>query len=201
MFYGNNIMKFDIILADPAWTYSDNANSGQRGVSYKYPTMTIGSIKALPVEQVAADDSMLFLWGTWPLLKDCLDTVEAWGFRYKTGGFTWIKTSANGSPSMGMGSYTRSNSEFCLLAVRGNVKPSEWIVDRSVNSAIVAPRERHSKKPNEVIERIERLVDPGKSKLELFARESRQGWTSLGFDVNDGRDIRDTLPELIWQEG
>jgi N6-adenosine-specific RNA methylase IME4 len=191
--------KFDVLLVDVPWRYSDTAAAGERGAAFKYPTLSIDAVKELPVSDVASDDSMIFMWGTWPLLKESIDVIETWGFKYKTGGFTWIKTAKSGNPSMGMGSYTRSNSEFCLLGVRGNVKASEWIVDRSVSSAIVSPRLAHSEKPSEVCERIERLVGPSRSKLELFARARREGWESLGNHL-DGVDIRASLPELIARE-
>lgn len=191
-------MKFDVILADPPWAYSDKASAGQRGVHYKYPTMTIEDIKALPVNDVASDDAILFLWGTWPLLQESIDTMEAWGFDYKTIGFVWVKTNRrNGQPFWGMGNWTRSNSEFCLLGTKGNVKTSEWRQSASVHSIIQSPIMTHSQKPSEIIEGIENLVGTDRSKLELFATQRREGWTSLGFSVNDNEDIRDTLPALI----
>jgi len=192
--------KFDIILIDLPHAYSDKALAGDRGAGCKYPTLTLNEANALPINDVAADNAMLFFWGTWPLIEQHFETIKAYGFKFKTIGFSWTKSNPkSGTPFIGMGSYTRSNNEFCLLALKGKVKPSEWIVDRSVSSAIVSPRLSHSEKPPEAIERIERLVGPDRSKLELFARSTREGWTSLGNEL-DGRDIRESLPELIAKE-
>ena len=84
-------MKYSILLADPPWTYADKANAGERGACYKYPTMGIDEICALPVSSISADDSVLFIWGTWALLPECLRVIKAWGFEYKTVGFVWVK--------------------------------------------------------------------------------------------------------------
>lgn len=185
-------MKYDIILADPSWTYTDKCTSGERGVFYKYPTMTLEDIKALPVQDVSADNSVLFLWACWPLLQEALDVISAWGFQYKTLGFNWIKQSKTGTRLFwGMGSFSRAGSEICLMGVRG--KPRR--VSAAVHSSILAPICRHSQKPELIQDRIEQLFGADKNKLELFATRSRDGWTGLGYDI-DGRDIRETLPEL-----
>lgn len=144
--------------------------------------MAMDDIWALPVESVAADDCVLFIWVTWPMLLDCLKTIERWGFCYKTCAFSWVKARANQiemfqdfvDPWMGLGYWTRSNSEVCLLATRG--KPKRQHAD--VRQAIIEPRREHSRKPACVHERIERLV-PGPY-LELFARAPRLGWTVWG---------------------
>jgi len=77
-------MKFDIIYADPPWTYNDTANSGKRGVAHKYPLLTNYEIQRLPIEKIAAENSVCFLWVTSPLLKEGINTLEVWGFRYVT---------------------------------------------------------------------------------------------------------------------
>jgi len=191
-------MKFDTIVCDPPWTYSDHSTAGERGVHFKYPTMTIEDIKALPINDVASDEAVLFLWGTWPLLSEAMECITSWGFEYKTIGFIWIKLNkVSATPFWGMGNWTRSNSEYCLLATKGNVKAKQWRQSASVHSVIQSPIMNHSKKPVQTMERIEELVRPDSRKLEIFATERRDGWESLGFSVNDDRDIRDTLPELI----
>lgn len=136
----------------------------------------------LPVVELAADDSVLFLWICWPLLAEALELIEAGGFVYKTCAFSWTKVHAgqvemfqdDNPVQIGMGYWTRSNSEVCLLAVRG--KPKR--VKADVRQAIIEPRRQHSRKPDCVYGRIERLV-PGPY-LELFARNERRGWTSWG---------------------
>lgn len=183
-------MKHNVVLADCAWQYDDPANAGNRGAVHKYKLMSQKDLCALPVESIAADDCMLFSWTTWPKLKEGIEVIEAWGFRYRTCAFTWVKQNGNGTFFMGMGRYTRSNSEIVLLGTRG--KPKR--VSGGVNSVICAPRGRHSAKPPETRDRIVKLCGDV-PRVELFARETCPGWTSLGFDI-DGRDLRESIPHL-----
>ena len=125
---------------------------------------------------------MLFLWATGPLLPVAISVVEAFGFRYVNVAFTWIKlTRDGGKPSIGMGHYTRSNAEYCLLGVKG--KPR--VESRSVHSVVMSPRREHSRKPNEVRDRIVELCGDV-PRIELFARESVAGWDRYGFEAPDG---------------
>jgi len=145
----------------------------------------LADIKALPVGDWAAADCALFLWITDPSLPQALEVIEAWGFVYKTVAFTWAKTTKDGAGfPIGCGYWTRANPEQCLLATRG--RPQR--LSRAVPQLIVAPRREHSRKPDEVYERIEVLV-PGPY-LELFARAPREGWHSWGFEVATGRADR-----------
>jgi N6-adenosine-specific RNA methylase IME4 len=142
-----------------------------------YRTMTTAEIKALPVAALAADDCVLFLWCTWPTIKDSFAIIESWNFTYKTCAFSWMKADPYrlfAPPRMGMGYWTRANTEHCLLATRG--KPRRLHAD--VRQAIIDLPREHSRKPDCVYGRIERLV-PGPY-LELFARQSRVGWDSWG---------------------
>ncbi len=172
--------KYCAILADPPWHYevwSEDTGAG-RSASLHYPTMSREEILALPVADVVADDCCLFLWVTWPCLLDGLAVIEAWGFEYKTLGFDWVKTNANNSGlAWGMGYYTRANPEPCLIATRGTPRR----LNADVHSVIVAPRREHSRKPDEVHDRIERLM-PGPY-LELFGRQERPGWAVWGNEV------------------
>ncbi len=146
-------------------------------------------IKSLPVRRLAAKDSVLFLWTTGPFLREAQAVIEAWGFDYKTIGFTWIKTSARtGGLHLGTGYHTRANAELCLLATRGRGLSR---VRRDVRQVVVAPVSRHSEKPEEVRQGIEELYGP-KHRLELFARRQAPGWDAVG-DGIDGRDIRQVL--------
>jgi len=148
--------------------------------------MPIEEICALPIASLAADNCALFLWITWPNLLDALSIITAWGFEYKTCAFAWMKAHAGQlelfqdgiDDQMGLGYWTRANSEVCLLATRG--KPKR--INADVRQAIIAPRREHSRKPDCIHERIERLVEG--PYLELFARMQRQGWTSWGNEVN-----------------
>ena len=144
--------------------------------------MSAKEIAALPVAELAAPDCVLFLWTCWPMLADAWLCLKRWGFEYKTCAFAWTKAD-NRQPDffqdelpvqVGLGYWTRANSEPCLLATRG--KPKRLNAD--VRQAIIAPRREHSRKPDGIHERIERLV--GGPYLELFARQSRPGWTTWG---------------------
>ena len=184
------IKKYKIIYADPAWSYDDKCLH-RGGAERHYRTMSIEEIKALPVDKIADNDSILFMWATFPKLQEGLDTIKAWGFEFKTLAFVWIKTNKRTNneqlsflPSdsfdsfWGMGSWTRSNAEICLLAVKG--KPKRLNAD--VHSVIYAPIDKHSKKPKETRERIIRLVGD-LPKVELFAREAPEGWDVWGNEV------------------
>lgn len=175
---------FQAILADPPWSFrvwSEDTGNG-RSPSAHYSTMSMDDLAALPVAQLAAPDCVLFCWICWPSLPEALSVIEAWGFEYKTCGFDWMKARADqldmfredADVQVGMGYWTRANSEPCLLAVRG--KPKRRNAD--VRMGIIEPRREHSRKPSCVHERIERLV-PGPY-LELFARSNRPGWTVWG---------------------
>ncbi len=142
-------MRYPVILADPPWEYRDRALAGERGAGCHYPTLDLADLEALPVRDVTADDAMLFLWATMPLLPEAIHLVERWGFSFKTAAFTWVKTSAGKTGfAWGMGSYTRANAELCLLGTRGKPKPCS----RGVHSVILAPRTGHSAKPPEAHE-------------------------------------------------
>jgi N6-adenosine-specific RNA methylase IME4 len=183
-------MKYNIILADPAWQYNDN-NCDGRGAGAHYTTMTLDDICRLPVKEVLADDAVLFLWATYPLIQHSFKVMEAWDFTYKTIAFQWVKLNKkNKEPFFGLGRWTRGNTECCLLGIRG--KPKR--VDASVSQLIFAPIGRHSAKPPETRTLIHKLMGPLPS-LELFAREKVDGWDALGYDV--GVSIEDGLKQRI----
>lgn len=167
---------YTIILADPPWQYRDTANAGKRGAVWKYPVMTDKDIMALPVASLAAKDSALFLWGTWPKLRESLEVVHAWGFTYKTLAFDWVKLNPKaGTPFWGMGRWTRANSEYVLLATRG--KPQR--VSAAVHSLVMAPVGAHSAKPDLVRQNIVTLCGDV-PRIELFARQRAEGWHAWG---------------------
>lgn len=178
--------KYGAIYADPAWTFKCWSGKGKaRSAENHYETMTPDQIKAIPVESVAADDCCLFLWVTCPQLLEGLAVMEAWGFTYKTKAFSWMKQNEKAghrppperNPQdllTGMGYWTRANTEDCLLGVRG--KPKRLNAD--VKQPILEPVREHSRKPDCVPARIERLV--AGPYLEMFARTSRPGWDCVG---------------------
>ncbi len=164
--------KFDVILADPGWQY-EHMISESREIENHYPTMELEEICALPVEGLAADNAMLFLWATNSHLAQALTVITDWGFEYRTN-MVWAK------PSIGPGYYVRSRHEFLLIARRGEPALPEP-ADRP-NSVIEAPRGKHSEKPEVFYELLEKAY-PGASKIELFARRPRDGWEGWGNEV------------------
>lgn len=176
---------FRAILADPPWRYGNWSPREQAKLGEKwgrkngrptYPTLPVSSICSLPVAEIAARDSVLFLWVTNPLLVEGLRVMEAWGFRYKSVAFTWAKQNPSGLGwKCGLGYWTRGNAEVCLLGTRGNPRR----VSNTVRSLIVAPVREHSRKPDESYQAIEQLLGPV-PRVELFARYPRSGWTSWG---------------------
>lgn len=185
--------KFNIIYADPPWKFQTYSERGSqlKSADCHYSCMKFDDILSLPVESIAADDSILFLWVTFPLLKEGLEVMKAWGFTYKTCGFNWVKRNKKAdSWFMGLGYWTRSNSEICLLGTRGH--PSR--VSRSISQVCDARIMKHSKKPEEIREKIVELCG-NLPRIELFARERCEGWVSLGNEI-DGKDIREAILEV-----
>jgi N6-adenosine-specific RNA methylase IME4 len=197
MFDSLELGYYRAILADPPWrfrTYDKREvvnSTVRRGgdrlqAATHYRSMAIEEIRALPVADLAADHCVLFLWITWPMLIDAMSVVDAWGFTYKTCAFAWMKARANQlemfrddlNGLMGNGYWTRSNSEPCLLATRGHPKR----LNADVRQAIIEPRRQHSRKPDCVHGRIERLV--AGPYAELFARSRRPGWDCWGNEVD-----------------
>lgn len=144
----------------------------------------MADIASLPVDEIAGPDCALFLWIVWPSLPDALEIMRAWGFEYKTCGFCWVKGNSlslfpdDFKDKMGMGYWTRANSEVCLLGTRG--KPKRLNAD--VRQVIQAPLREHSRKPDGIHARIERLVEG--PYLEMFARQSQPGWDAWGNEVD-----------------
>lgn len=168
--------KYDIIYADPPWSYVDKANAGKRGAGWKYQTLSQEDLKTLPVQSIASDDCALFLWVTMPKLNEVFDLISVWGFTYKTCAFNWVKKNkVADSLFWGMGRWTRASSELCLLATRG--KPKR--VSASVHSAVLSKIGKHSEKPAEVRDRIVQLMGD-KPRIELFARQETEGWDAWG---------------------
>lgn len=170
-----------MIYADPPWQYKDKCKAGERGVEFKYPCMSISDIKDLPVQTISDSDCLLFLWVTFPMLQEGLDVLRAWGFTYKTVAFNWVKKNKKSdSWFWGMGNWTRSNSEICLLGVKGKPVRSQ----ANVHSVIDTSIEQHSKKPDEVRNRIVQLCGDV-PRIELFARQEYSGWECWGNEVNN----------------
>jgi N6-adenosine-specific RNA methylase IME4 len=182
---------FRCLLVDPPWYFKGyNEEVSSRDVRQHYGVMSLAEIRDLPVASVCAKDAHLFMWTTGPMLEEAFAVLKAWGFKYSTIAFTWVKLkktfdedqlrslpSADGDFHVGLGYTTRKNTELCLLARRG--RPQR--LARDVRELIVSPRREHSRKPDEVHRRIERYCEG--PRLEMFAREARVGWTAWGNEV------------------
>jgi N6-adenosine-specific RNA methylase IME4 len=171
--------KYQIIYADPPWSYRDKALAGNRGAGCKYLTQEKTWIDNLSVSTIADENCALFLWVTMPKLNECWELIENWGFEYKTVAFTWVKKNKKAdSWFWGMGRWTRANAELCLLATKG--KPKR--LSAGVHSVVDSPIERHSQKPKEVRKRIVDLLGDI-PRIELFAREETEGWDAWGNEI------------------
>jgi N6-adenosine-specific RNA methylase IME4 len=174
---------YDVILADAPWDFEVwNKDTGAgRSASAHYDTMTIKDICELPISKLANKNCALFFWGVWPRLFDCQTVISSWGFTYKTLAWVWVKQTKDQMKfATGMGYYTRANSEFCLLAVKGKMP----VQAHDVLAVIASPRQAHSQKPDEQYLKIERLY-PNMKYIELFARGRREGWDAFGNQVED----------------
>ena len=182
--------KFTAIYADPPWHYS--CGNVQGAAQNHYPTMKTQDICALPVADIAAKDSALFLWATFPQLPDALRVIEAWGFKFKTVAFVWLKQNRRAKTWFyGMGFWTRSNAEICILATRGHPQRK----DNSIHQFIISPVEAHSKKPDEARDRIVRLMGDV-PRVELFARQAAPGWHVWGNEVESTINLWPSWPEV-----
>jgi site-specific DNA-methyltransferase (adenine-specific) len=182
--------QYRVILADPPWAFEKTVGQGailpDRSARSAYPggrydagrhydgVLTIDQICGLPIGEMAAKDAILLMWTTMLHLPHAEHVMRAWGFRYRTCGFTWIKLYGNGKPVLGLGNYTRANAELCLLGLRGHPKRKA----NNVSQVIMSKRRQHSRKPDEQYDRIMRLFDG--PYLELFARQRWPGWDVWG---------------------
>jgi N6-adenosine-specific RNA methylase IME4 len=165
---------FGVIYADPPWRLGGSGKGGP-----PYPMMATREICALPVGRLAAPDCALLLWAVHSHLPDALAVIRAWGFAYKTVAFTWVKrTPKDTGYFLGRGYWTHSNAELCLLATKG--KPRR--IGTGVSSLMVSSRREHSRKPDEVRERIVRVFGDV-PRAELFARQKVPGWSAWGNEV------------------
>ena len=180
--------KYSIIYADPPWSYYNDSTVSPDCTTIKgmrrppYPVMSSKDIKELPVYSLANDDCILFCWTTDYHLTKCIEIITAWGFTYKTVGFVWSKRNKDNTPVCFMGAYTmKSGVELCLLATKGK-NATKMVINHSVRSYIESPREKHSKKPDIIRNRIVDLVGDV-PRIELFARQKTDGWDVWGNEV------------------
>jgi N6-adenosine-specific RNA methylase IME4 len=162
-------------MADPPWRFKNWSKHGERkNPITKYDCMSLEDIKALPVNQLAGRNCLLWLWGTHPMVREALDTMAAWGFAYVTSG-VWVKKTVTGKLAFGTGYTLRSASEPFFVGRIGNPRTS-----RSTRTVIEGPVREHSRKPDSAYAAAEALVVDAVRKADLFSRESRKGWDAWG---------------------
>lgn len=219
---------FDVILADPAWDYKSRAAWSKTrfggGARKHYPVMTTDQLCRLPIAKMAAKRSVCLMWATFPKLKDAIRVLEAWGFKYTTVAFVWVKMCApklvrtwhgqklttavplQAKPWGGPGYYTRSNCEIVLLGTKGRpLAPAS----KAVQQVVMEPHARewrtnkagkrysaiiHSRKPDTIRKRIEQLFGPVR-RVELFAREEVPGWVPIGDQLPNGTRLEPVEPD------
>lgn len=170
----NTEKKYSIIYADPPWRYQDRKCNG--ACEFHYDTMNIKNICELPVRKITEKDCVLFLWTTYPMLQEAMQVINAWGFKYKTIGFQWVKQNKSGNGYFfGLGRWTRGNTECCLIATKGRPRR----IRNNVGQLIISPIQAHSQKPNEAREKIVELMGDI-PRIELFARQHAGGWDCWG---------------------
>ena len=169
--------RYNIIYADPAWSYQGKMMNSS--VTDHYNVMSIDDICNLPVNDIAAENSILFMWVTLPKLNEFMKVVSAWGFEYKTTAFVWVKKNKKAeSFFMGLGRWTRANPEICVLATKGKIERKS----KSIRQLQVFPLDKHSKKPDQFRDLIVELCGD-LPRIELFARQKTPGWDVWGNEV------------------
>lgn len=174
--------EYRTILADPPWRFSNR--TGKMAPEHKrlmrYPTMSLQQIMELPIPQLAATPSHLYLWVPNALVAEGLEVMKRWGYTYKTN-IVWFKIRKDGGPDgRGVGFYFRNVTELVLFGIRGSMRTLDP-GRRQVNILYTRKRE-HSRKPDEIYEIIE-SCSPGPY-LELFARHKRAGWSHWGNEIH-----------------
>lgn len=173
---------FDLILADPPWKY--NAFPARGNADNHYNTVTHEDLKTMRVAELAGKNAVLLMWTTGLKMEEAMELIRAWGFQYRGVFCTWVKmTKDNKKPAISCGYYTRSGSEFVLLAVRGKATELRRNGAKDVRQVLFAPRTRHSAKPPDVHRMADRVFPGAVRKLELFARKPVDGWRVWGNEV------------------
>jgi len=179
--------KYQIIYADPPWSYNDKMAGHSFSLDHEYETQSKDWIEKLPVGSIAAKDSVLFLWAVSPQLPEALQVMKAWGFKYITVAFCWSKHHKSGKKVSNLGRWTMGNVELCLLGRKG--KPQR--LSKNIKQLVEAERTRHSAKPDEVRKRIVDLMG-NVPRIELFAREKTEGWDIWGNELPNDVELKTT---------
>lgn len=169
---------YSIVYADPPWDYAgrtqQDGSKGNKSAADHYNTMTLDTLKQLKVKDICSSDCLLFLWTSSPHLPQAISLMNSWGFEYKTVAFVWYKQKTN------PGYYTLSECELCLVGKKGTIPSPRG--SRKERQFLSEERTVHSKKPDEIRNRITRMF-PTQKKVELFARQQTEGWDVWGNEV------------------
>lgn len=177
-------MGYDVVLIDPPWSYHGSQTKWAAAAKF-YPTMSDNDLLSFPVRSIMSDKSVMFCWATSPRLDFAFQCISAWQLHYRGVAFVWVKTTHAGIPIGAQGvrpSIVKPTTEYVLSASTVQYGRPMPIADEGVCQTVLAPRSTHSTKPNAVMERIERLY-PDASKIELFARQTRDGWAAWGNEL------------------
>lgn len=166
---------YSIIYADPPWKFGRTGKKKWKPASHYYQTLSPKQLSALPIGSLAKEDCILFMWVVSPELDKCIEVGKAWGFEYITVGFVWYKQRSN------VGNYTLPQCELCLIFKRGKI-PIDRVRSPGTKQFLSEHSGKHSAKPIEIRKRIEGLF-PLSNKIELFARDTADGWDSFGNEV------------------
>ena len=170
--------SFSWIDADPPWDFSlHSIKGGNKSAQKHYRCLPLDEIKAFPVLDLAADNCVLSMWATAPMLQQQMEVIKAWGFTYKTE-MIWRKMTVNGKQTFGPGYIVRGSHEPVLIATRG--APS--FTAKNVRSCFDGVRREHSRKPEEFYALADRMLPKGR-RVCLFSRATRKGWDSWGDEV------------------
>lgn len=175
--------KYQIIYADPPWSYNDKMSGHSFSLDHEYITQNKNWIRDLPVGGVMDTNCVLFLWAVSPLLPEAFEVMKSWGFKYKTIAFVWSKRHKDGNPVSNLGRWTMGNVELCLLGTKGSPKR----ICKNVKQLVEDYRSEHSKKPDSIRDLIVNLMGDI-PRLELFARD-REGINLFGQNRFDGWDV------------
>jgi len=205
---------FDLIMADPPWSFANYSARGEgKNPKAQYDCMDLAAIKAMPVEALAANDCLLWLWAVNPMLPQALEVMAAWGFEFATAG-TWVKRTVHGKDAFGTGYVLRSSSEPFLIGRRGRPTTTRatrstvasYLGDDGARAAADADEARgrfdggvgtvtveavareHSRKPDEAFKAAEALM-PAARRIELFSRQRRPGWCAWGNEIEKFEEV------------
>lgn len=170
--------KYKIIYADPPWSYNDKMSGHSFSLDHEYETQSKDWIKNLNVELIADKNCVLFMWAVSPLLPEAFEVMKAWGFKYKTLGFCWVKQYKCGKVVKNLGRYTMGGVELCLIGTKGHPVRQA----KNISQVHFDIRTKHSKKPEAIRQKIVQVFGDI-PRIELFAREKTEGWDVWGNEV------------------